>query len=101
MWYCAMLFWCFIISWVLLRINNNVLQWVLFLISAVLVFAYPNFWYIPFQLPLGIDNGLYYYSYFALGGCIFMFKDKYKDIFDVNVKMTKWIISNIDRISVM
>ena len=28
-------------------------------------------------------------------------KDKYKDIFDVNVKMTKWIISNIDRISVM
>jgi len=80
MWYCAMLFWCFIISWVLLRINNNVLQWVLFLISAVLVFAYPNFWYIPFQLPLGIDNGLYYYSYFALGGCIFMFKDKYKDI---------------------
>ncbi len=28
-------------------------------------------------------------------------KDKYKDIFDVNVKMTKWIISNIDRISIM
>ncbi len=28
-------------------------------------------------------------------------KDKYKDIFDVNVKMTKWIIENIDRISIM
>lgn len=28
-------------------------------------------------------------------------KDKYKDIYDVNVKMTKWIIKNIDRISIM
>ena len=74
MWYCAMLFWCFIIAWTLLRINSRFLTILTIAFSIVLVLAYPNFHYMPIDLPLGIDNGLYYFSYFALGGAIFNYK---------------------------
>ena len=79
MWYCAMLFWCFVIDWFVKRVNKRVLNWTLFILSAALVFAYPNFWFLPFQLPLGIDNSLYYYSYFAFGERIFMYRCKLKE----------------------
>lgn len=78
MWYCAMLFWCFMIGWGVKSLNNRVIGCLIMLISTSLVFAYPNFWFLPVQLPLGIDNGLYYYSYFALGGVFFMYRDKFK-----------------------
>lgn len=78
MWYCAMLFWCFMIAWALLRLNNKIVSWFIIGISIVLVFANPNFWYLPFQFPFGLDNGLYYYSYFALGGAFFCIRTSLK-----------------------
>ena len=76
MWYCAMLFWCFIIAWLLLKVNSRFLISFVIALSTILVFAYPNFFYMPIDLPIGIDNGFYYFSYFALGGAIFNYKQK-------------------------
>ena len=74
MWYCPMLFWCFILAWVLLKINSKAVIIIVSLFSTCLVFAYPNLWFLPFRLPLGIDNGFYYFSYFAFGGAINRYK---------------------------
>lgn len=86
MWYCPMLFWCFILAWVLLKINSKAIFIIVSLLSTFLVFAYPNFWFLPFRLPLGIDNGFYYFSYFAFGGVINRCKIVYKN--SIGVKST-------------
>ncbi len=75
MWYCAMLFWCFIISYVGVKLNNLVYWVAVFCLSAYLVLRYPNFWFLPFKLPLGLDNALYYVVYFLMGGCFFSKSD--------------------------
>lgn len=69
LWYCAMLFWCFMMAWIIKKLDARWILFLLLLVSLTLVFLYPNFWYIPFRLPLGIDNSLYYFSYFLMGGC--------------------------------
>ena len=72
LWYCAMLFWCFIIGWCVLQLKSSLVSVITFSLSTLLVFLYPNFWFLPFELPLGIDNSMYYYSYFAYGGGVFV-----------------------------
>ncbi len=88
MWYCPMLFWCFIIAWALLRIDNKVLILVFFSASTLLVLAYPNFWNLPFRLPLGIDNGIYYFSYFFVGSGVF----KYRRQIYIRFKKYIWLL---------
>ena len=102
MWYCPMLFWCFILAWGLLKINSKAIFIIVSLLSTFLCFAYPNFWFLPFRLPLGIDNGFYYFSYFALGGANYYYKSdiysiisKYKGMI-IGFYCLLWVINCLD-----
>lgn len=68
LWYCPMLFWCFLIAWVVLKLNNWFVMGLCVGGSVLLVLIFPSVWFLPFRLPLGIDNACYYFSYFLLGG---------------------------------
>lgn len=78
LWYCAMLFWCFMIAYWGVKINNIVYWVVVAGFSTVLVICYSNFWFMPFKLVFGIDNALYYISYFLFGG-LFLVKGEILD----------------------
>lgn len=66
LWYCMMLFWCFVIGWILNKINNKTLWLVVSLASlGIVLICYSNWSMI--KMPLGIHNALFYFCYFALG----------------------------------
>lgn len=85
MWYCVMLFWCFLIDWTIKKFGKRKIGWALFVFSSTLVLAYKNFWYLPFKLPLGFDNSLYYYSFFFIGGIVFNHRKILLDFFSDKV----------------
>lgn len=70
LWYCPMLFWCFIFAFVLLKINNKWLVAVFCALSLFLCCSYEFVWSLPFKLPLGIGNACYYFVYFFAGGVV-------------------------------
>ena len=89
LWFCAMLFWCFVMDWFFKRFKKiKYLSLLLIFYSCYLIYNYPNFWYIPFELPLGVDNAIYYYSYFAMGGAVFLLRDSILNTF----KNREWLV---------
>jgi fucose 4-O-acetylase-like acetyltransferase len=79
LWYCFMLFWCFIFAWIILKINNKFITWCSFLISFAITLVFDWNWGFSqhlLLLPLGIHNALYFYAYFYLGIIIYNSKSE-------------------------
>ena len=82
LWFCMMLFWCFMIRWAVLKINNKWLSSLMLLLSIVaIVYGKGSNWNLPdFPLSLfGIRHAVFFYFYFVLGDWIFKYKDNLED----------------------
>lgn len=71
LWFCAMLFWCFMIMWPVVKLtperyNKETLYLVLSL-CIILQLYYGSNWTMEFRLPLGLHNSLYFLGYFVAG----------------------------------
>lgn len=76
LWYCLMLFYCFIACWIIEKWNRLLNIWAM-CISLLLVLVVGGKNIIP--TPLGIYMPLYYYGYFYMGFMFFKYKDKMLD----------------------
>ena len=74
MWYCLMLFWCFIVCWV---VENKMWKWFNYpLALASLCFViYHGAYYTTDKSPLGIYMLTYFYFFFYLGYIVFSKKE--------------------------
>ena len=79
MWYCAMLFWCFMYAFLLLKLKNKVVTAIFCLFSLTLCCMYELFWTLPFKLTLGAGNACYYFVYFFAGDLAFNYKKEIKE----------------------
>lgn len=70
LWYCTMLFWCFVYAYLLLLLDNKLITVLFCLFSLSLCCVYDVFWSMPFKLPLGVGNACYYFIYFFVGGLV-------------------------------
>lgn len=77
LWFCMMLFWCFMIRWAILKVNWKLLNWAMLLLSiAAIIYSKGNNWYLP-EFPfsiLGIRHAVFFYLYFVMGS--FLYKNK-------------------------
>lgn len=73
LWFCMMLFWCFIIRWIILKINRKTLNNAMLTFSIIaILYSKGNNWNLPdypFSL-FGIRHAIFFYSYFVMGGGI-------------------------------
>ena len=79
LWFCMMLFWCFMIRWTILKINNDIVSFLMLLISiSANIYSKGSNWnlpHFPFSL-FGIRHAVFFYFYFVLGNWIFNYRDK-------------------------
>ena len=79
LWFCMMLFWCFMIRWTILKINSDIASFFMLLISITAnIYSKGSNWNLPdfpFSL-LGIRHAVFFYYYFVLGNWIFNYKEK-------------------------
>lgn len=79
LWFCMMLFWCFMIRWTVLKINNKVVSMLMLLLSIVaIVYSKGNNWYLP-EFPyslFGIRHAVFFYLYFVMGDWLYRNKGK-------------------------
>lgn len=78
LWYCCMLFWCFVISWIVVKYSHQKYLLLLLMASFMLQMGVENHFKMGFKLPLGIHHSLYYMGYFIAGFWVFKNK-KYVD----------------------
>lgn len=78
LWFCMMLFWCFMIRWTVLNIKNDIVSSLMLLIgiaanvcSNVFNWDLPD---IPFSF-FGIRLAIYFYPWFVLGSWMFKYKN--------------------------
>lgn len=86
LWYCLMLFYCFIICWTIQKKVGDWLNLILMLSSFALTICFVNIWQLwnLHLFPGGWEFVSYYYCYFYLGYTVF----KYRDKLIVNSKMS-------------
>lgn len=79
LWFCMMLFWCFMIRWAILKINWKPLNWAMLLLSiAAIIYSKGNNWYLP-EFPfsiLGIRHAVFFYLYFVMGDLLYKNKGR-------------------------
>lgn len=83
MWYCLMLFYCFIICWVVERKLSTKINIFLAIFSFLFVLVVGGK-YMSVSSPLGIWMVAYFYSYFYLGFLIYQYSDRIYPILDKN-----------------
>lgn len=67
LWFCMMLFWCFVIGWIEKHYSKKWLTSIILIICfSCFVYARGSNWNMP-KFPLGIHNALIYYLYFYFG----------------------------------
>lgn len=71
LWYCCMLFWCFIITWIAVRCFHSSSLYILLIASLLLQLSVDNHFDMGFKLPLGIHHSFYYIGYFITGYLLF------------------------------
>lgn len=92
MWFCAMLFWCTMLRWIVLKYNN---YWISYLILGLCIVYYfiKAHYGLPHSfhgIPIGLfcfNRAFYYYPFFVLGDVLY----KYRDIIIKSQNKT-WII---------
>ena len=78
LWFCMMLFWCFIIRWIILKANWKPLNFAMLIFSLMaILYSKGNNWNLPeFPLSLfGIRHAIFFYMYFVMGGALFEYKE--------------------------
>ncbi len=75
LWFCTMLFWCFMFAFLLLKLNSKVLTTAFCLFSLALCCVYEYHWTLPVKLPFGVCKGFYYFIYFFVGGVVYNYKE--------------------------
>lgn len=83
LWFCMMLFWCFIIRWIVININNKLISVLAILLSmAAIVFSGGSNWNLPgFPFSLfGIRHAVFFYFYFVMGDILYKNRDKIIEI---------------------
>ncbi|MBQ4408556.1 MAG: acyltransferase [Bacteroidales bacterium] len=83
LWYCLMLFYCFIINWI---VENKIGRWLNYVLASV-SFAAAIYYGGQFldKSPLGILIPVFYYCYFFLGYYVYENKDR------IMVLLLKWL----------
>lgn len=71
LWYCCMLFWCFIITWIAVKCIHTSSLYFLLIASFLLQMSVENHFDMGFKLPLGIHHSFYYIGYFVAGYLLF------------------------------
>lgn len=79
LWYCMMLFWCFIISWVSHIKGTRKTDAILYLGSVLFATYCGSVWSTPFNIPFGLDNTFFYINYFIGGMYLYSYRDKLKE----------------------
>lgn len=89
LWFCMMLFWCFMIRWAILKINWKPLNWAILLLSiAAIFYSRGSNWNLPvfpFSI-LGIRHAIFFYAFFVMGDVVFKNKEKIKLVYN-----SKWL----------
>lgn len=75
LWYCCMLFWCFIFAWLSIKKLPSFALYLLFSLSLALQFLNKSHFDMGFKLPLGIHHSLYYLGYFISGYLLFNYQE--------------------------
>ena len=89
LWYCAMLFWCFVISWPVFRYASNKTTSILLLLLGLIQLAFGSNWTMGFRLPLGIHNSIFFLGYFVAGHLLF------RNVFIINLIKKNFTLSVI------
>lgn len=79
LWYAMMLFWCFVFSWLLKRLNNRKVELSFVLLGCAFILVNRgSTWMLEakLRLPLGIHHAIYYFPYFYMGGIIYKYRLK-------------------------
>lgn len=71
LWYCCMLFWCFIITWAVVKYAQRYGLYLMFAVSLLLEVYVRNHFDMGFKLPFGIHQSIYYIGYFICGYLLF------------------------------
>lgn len=85
LWFCMMLFWCFMIRWAILKVNWKPLNWAMLLLSiAAIFYSRGSNWNLPgfpFSI-LGIRHAVFFYAFFVMGDVVFKNKEKIKLVYN-------------------
>lgn len=79
LWYCMMLFWCFIISWVSHTKGNSKTDAFIYFASVLFATYSGSVWSTPVNLPVGLDNAFFYINYFIGGMYVYSYREKIKE----------------------
>ena len=111
LWFCMMLFWCFMIRWAILKVNLKPLNLtMLFLSIATILYSRGNNWNLPdfpFSI-LGIRHAVFFYAYFVMGDLLYKNKEKLLDIVKrggaflwiLSIVYSLWVIGSFLNISI-
>lgn len=90
LWFCMMLFWCFIIRWIILKANWKPLNFAMLIFSLMaILYSKGNNWNLPeFPLSLfGIRHAIFFYLYFVMGGTLYNNKEYLLNSMNKNKKL--------------
>lgn len=83
MWFLPMLFWTFLITWCILRINKRWLRWSI--VVALCIFSF-------LPIPFGISTACFYIIYFYAGYEVLILSSKLKKCSTFKLMIVQWII---------
>lgn len=82
LWFCAMLFWCTLLRWLIKKANNKILTSTTLLVCVLVLFYYRTNYSLPHTLGfipiglLGFIKGLFFYPFFVLGEYLYKAQDR-------------------------
>lgn len=82
LWFCAMLFWCTLLRWLIKKANNMVLTSTTLLVCVSVTFYYRTNYSLPHTIGLipvglfGFGKGLFFYPFFVLGEYLYKSQDR-------------------------
>lgn len=94
LWFCMMLFWCFMFRWAVLKVNKKFVSASVLLLSIVaIIYSKGSNWNLP-EFPyslFGVRHAVFFYFYFILGDWIYSNKEKI-NLWMNNKDKKSWII---------
>lgn len=86
LWFCMMLFWCFLIRWTVLKINIKLVSLAILIFSIMAIFSSGgNNWLFldksPYTL-FGIRHAVYFYFFFVMGDWLYRYKSKLLNVLE-------------------
>lgn len=83
MWFLPMLFWCFLCGWVVLKITNKYIRYII--ISGLFIVSIK-------QLPFQLNESFYYLIYFMMGYELYLFRENFIKRVTIKANVYSWIL---------